>query len=179
MGLRPARCYRWDTPAYTRVSGNPGDSFITGIPANKINLYDMGNLTAEFNMKLSIVPERDMMIRSNSMESARIVVQKYLEKDLGVSNFHFKINTYPHHVIRENVMATGAGADRVQQGMRQSFGKPVGRAARLHKGQPFFTVYTDETPPTLKLVKTVLRTAMKKLPQPMKLVSSRIVKKVE
>lgn len=179
MGLRPAKCYRWDTPAYTRVSGNPGDSFITGIPSSKINLYDMGNLTGKFDFRLSIIPDRDMMIRSNSMESARIVVQKYLEKSMGVSNFHFKVNTYPHHVIRENVMATGAGADRVQQGMRQSFGKPIGRAARLHRGQPLFTIYLNENPQAVKLVKSVLRTAMKKLPQPMKLVSGKIEKKKE
>jgi len=182
MGLRPAKCYKWDTPAYTRVSSNPGDSFITGIPANKINLYDMGNLTSEFDSELSIFPEADMQVRSNSMEAARIVVQKYLEKDLGVSNFHFKVRTYPHHVLRENVMATGAGADRVQQGMRQAFGKPVGRAARMKAGQPFFTVYYNETPQSTKLIKSVLRIAKKKLPGPMKLTfktKKKISKKTE
>ncbi|MBM3309711.1 MAG: 50S ribosomal protein L16, partial [Candidatus Altiarchaeales archaeon] len=169
MGIRPAKCYRWDTPAYTRVSSNPGDSFITGIPANKINLYDMGNLTAEFDSQLSIRPECDMQVRHNSMEAARIVVQKYLEKDLGVSNFHFKVNPYPHHVLRENVMATGAGADRVQQGMRQAFGKPVGRAARIKAGQPLYTIYYNESPQATKLIKNVLRIPMKKLPGPMKI----------
>ena len=158
-------------PAYTRVSGNPGDSFITGIPASKINLYDMGNLTAEFNTELSIASERDIQVRHNAMEAARIIVQKNLEKTLGVSNFHFKVRTYPHHVLRENVMATGAGADRVQQGMRQAFGKPVGRAARVHTGQRVFTVYFNDNPVTVKFVKKVLRIAMKKLPGPMKIVS--------
>jgi large subunit ribosomal protein L10e len=171
MGLRPAKCYKWDTPAYTRVSTNPGDSYITGIPANKINLYDMGNLTADFDSEVSIVVDRQMMVRHNAMEAARIVVQKYLEKNLGVSNFHFKVNTYPHHVMRENVMATGAGADRVQQGMRQAFGKPVGRAARMQKGQALFTVYVNESPQMLKMVKSVLIVAMKKLPGPMRLIT--------
>ena len=171
MGLRPAKCYKWDTPAYTRVSTNPGDSYITGIPANKINLYDMGNLTADFDSEVSIVVDRQMMVRHNAMEAARIVVQKYLEKNLCVSNFHFKVNTYPHHVMRENVMATGAGADRVQQGMRQAFGKPVGRAARMQKGQALFTVYVNESPQMLKMVKSVLRVAMKKLPGPMRLIT--------
>jgi len=169
MGLRPAKCYKWDTPAYTRVSSNPGDSFITGIPASKINLYDMGNLTADFPVEISIYPQADMQVRSNAMESARIVVQKAMEKTIGVSNFHFKVRTYPHHILRENVMATGAGADRVQQGMRQAFGKPVGQAARLHKGQPLFTVYVNEDAQTIKFAKKVLRTALKKLPKPMKL----------
>jgi large subunit ribosomal protein L10e len=174
MGLRPAKCYRWDTPAYTRVSTNPGDSFITGIPANKINLYDMGNLTGEFNTEISITPDLDMQVRTNAMESARIVVQQHLEKTLGVANFHFKVRTFPHHILRENVMATGAGADRVQQGMRQAFGKPIGRAARIKRGQPFFTIYINETAQTLKYVKSVLRIAMKKLPGPMKLITSSI-----
>jgi len=170
-GIRPAKCYKWDSPAYTRVSTNPGDSFITGIPANKINLYDMGNLKADFPVEVSIVALEDVQIRHNSLEAARIIVQKALEKELGVSNFHFKVRTYPHHIIRENVMATGAGADRVQQGMRKAFGKPMGRASRVHVGQPVFSVYVGKNQQQIKLVKHKLDTAMKKLPGAMKLLT--------
>ena len=35
-------------------------------------------------------------------------------------------------------MLTGAGADRMQTGMSQSFGKPMGRAAMVKKGQVLF-----------------------------------------
>ena len=37
-------------------------------------------------------------------------------------------------------MMTGAGADRVQDGMRQAFGKPMGSAARVKAGQTILKV---------------------------------------
>ncbi|MFB6219398.1 MAG: ribosomal protein L16, partial [Halobacteriaceae archaeon] len=39
--------------------------------------------------------------------------------------------------------ATGAGADRVSDGMRQSFGVPVGTAARIQAGERLFTLWCD------------------------------------
>ena len=37
-------------------------------------------------------------------------------------------------------MIAGAGADRLQKGMRRAFGRPVDRAARLKSGTSLFTV---------------------------------------
>jgi len=70
----------------------------------------------------------------------------------------------PHHVLRENKQATGAGADRVSEGMRLSFGKAVGTAARVAPGQEIYTAYT--TPQYLAQVKTALRSGGHKLPSP-------------
>jgi len=170
MGLRPAKCYRWDSPAYTRISNNPSDSFITGIPVSKISHFDMGNLSGKFNTEISVVAETPIQIRHNALEAARIVVTQTMDKDPGTNNYRFKVRVYPHHVMRENVMATGAGADRVQEGMRNSFGKPFGRAARITSGQIVMSVYINEDEDLLKRVKTVLRTAIKKLPSSMKIV---------
>ncbi len=63
--------------------------------------------------------------------------------EIGRQNFHLKIRTFPHHVLRENKQATGAGADRVSEGMRLAFGKAVGTAARVAPKQKIFTVYTN------------------------------------
>jgi len=41
-------------------------------------------------------------------------------------------------------MLTGAGADRMQSGMKHSFGKPMGLAARAKKGSTVFLVNTNE-----------------------------------
>ncbi|MFH1788899.1 MAG: 50S ribosomal protein L16 [Candidatus Altiarchaeota archaeon] len=163
-GIRPGRCYRWDSPAFTRVSNNPADSFVTGIPGSKITKYDMGNISGEFDSALSIAVKYDIIIRHNSLEAARVVVQKELEKVLGPANYHFKVNVYPHHIIRENVMATGAGADRVQDGMRKSFGKPIGRAARVCKGQAVFTITSNYTEDKFGKIKKALKSAAQKLP---------------
>lgn len=162
--LRPAKCYKWDSPAYTRVSNNPATSFITGIPGSKLTHFEMGNNTGEFGSMMQLIPKENIIIRHNALESTRVLVQKTLEKNLGVANYLFKINVFPHHIIRENVMATGAGADRVQDGMRKSYGKPMGRAARVHKGQPVITVKFNKTASRVKVIRDSLNSAKSKLP---------------
>jgi large subunit ribosomal protein L10e len=37
-------------------------------------------------------------------------------------------------ILRENKMIATAGADRLQEGMRKAFGKPIGMAARVGIG---------------------------------------------
>lgn len=135
MGLRKARCYRWDTPAFTRTSNNPVDSYITGVPGSKIVHFDVGDPNGDWDIRMDLIADEHIQIRHNALESARQTATRYLEKTLGKRGFHLKVRVYPHHILRENKMATGAGADRVQSGMRQSFGKPIGRAARTYKGQ--------------------------------------------
>lgn len=174
-GIRPARCYRWDSPAFTRVSKNPADSFITGIPGSKINKYDMGNISGEFDSSLAIAVKDNIILRHNCLEAARIVVQKSLEASIGPANYHFKVNVFPHHVIRENVMATGAGADRVQDGMRKSYGKPIGRAARVCKGQAVFTISFNYTDERFGKVKKALASATMKLPSDYVFVEKKVV----
>ena len=56
--------------------------------------------------------------------------------------YALRIHKYPHNILRENKQATGAGADRVSQGMRLSFGKNVGTAARVQKNDVIVSVQT-------------------------------------
>ncbi|MCX6695808.1 MAG: 50S ribosomal protein L16 [Candidatus Altiarchaeota archaeon] len=163
-GIRPAKCYRWDSPAYTRVNNNPSDSYITGIPASKLNTFNMGNVKGEFDTEASIVYSVNIQVRHNALDAARVQAQKTLEKSVGLANYFFKVRPYPHHVMRENVQASGAGADRVSDGMRHAFGKPIGRAARINRGQKLFSVYFNNNEQRLAIVKKALHQAEKKLP---------------
>jgi len=162
--IRPAKCYRWDSPAYTRVSKSPSDSYITGIPQSKIVHFDMGNPAGDYDSKAEIVYDEQIMVRHNALEAARIIVQKKLEKEVGLANYYFKVNVYPHHVLRENVTASGAGADRVSMGMRKAFGAPIGRAARVKAKQTIFTVKFAANDQRAKQIKNALRLAVNKLP---------------
>ncbi len=177
MGLRPAKCYRWDSPAYTRIANNPGDSYITGVPGSKIVHFEAGNLSGEFDTEVSITTLEDIQMRSNCLESARVTVNKILEGKLGVNGFRLKVRVYPHHVIRENVMATGAGADRVQMGMRQSFGKPMGVAARMRKGQKIMSVFINKSDESIKTAKKSMKVASMKLPGEKLITIEPVVKK--
>jgi large subunit ribosomal protein L10e len=162
MGLRRAHCYRWDSPAYTRVSNTPANSFVTGIPGIKITHFDMGDPNGDFEVRLDMISDEDIQIRHNALEAGRQTAVRLLEKDAGKKEFYFKIRVYPHHIMRENKMATGAGADRVQSGMRDSFGKPVGKAARVHKNQIIMSIYLAAS--KVDVAREAFRKAKAKLP---------------
>ena len=76
--------------------------------------------------------------------------------------YHLKINIYPHHILRENPLAAGAGADRMSTGMKMSFGKPIGLAAQVKKGQTLLSVNVDKE--NLEVAKQALKKASHKLP---------------
>jgi large subunit ribosomal protein L10e len=136
MALRPGRTVRRKERPYTRVSKRvPRKSYVVGVPFPKTHQFEMGNREGSFDTILYLVVERGVQIRDNALEAARIVSHKFLEKNLGASNYFLKILAYPHHVIREKPIATGAGADRYSQGMRLAFGKPIGTAIQTSAGQ--------------------------------------------
>ncbi|MEM4367149.1 MAG: 50S ribosomal protein L16 [Candidatus Anstonellales archaeon] len=143
MALRPASCVRdMDKVAWTRFSkSKPRKSYIKSLPHRHLNQFVMGTKKEDYDLTLELVAQKDVIVRDNSLESARQAVNRYLEK-AAPGNYYFIVMQYPHHVIRENRMVATAGADRIQQGMRRSFGKPTSRAARIYKGRPVFVVST-------------------------------------
>ena len=78
------------------------------------------------------------------------------------NNYYFTIDAYPHHILRENPLASGAGADRMSTGMKMSFGKAVGIAARVHKGQTIMEVCCNKK--DISLAKLALTRARHKFP---------------
>jgi large subunit ribosomal protein L10e len=159
MVRKPAKMYRnIAKKAYTRRE------YMGGVPGSKIVQFDMGNLTDAFPFEVSLAVKEACQIRHTALEAARVSINRRLIKDLGRTNFHLKLRTYPHHVLRENKQATGAGADRVSEGMRLAFGKAVGTAARVDPDQFIFTVYTTE--PNVDKAKDALRHGGHKLPSP-------------
>ena len=165
--LRPGRCYRKHQRPYTRQSQRkPRKSYIKGVPKPKITEFELGT-KGEYEHKVFLLAERSVQIRHNALESARIAAVQTLEKNVGKGGSYFlKIRVYPHHVLRENALATGAGADRFQQGMRQSFGKPIGTAAQVRAGQTLMEIRVNNP----DVGKLALKKARHKLPTPCKIV---------
>jgi large subunit ribosomal protein L10e len=137
-----------------------------GIPTPRITQFVLGNKKADFPKKLSLVALEKCQVRHNALESARITVNRALEKTIGSTNYRVKILVYPHVVLRENKQATGAGADRVSQGMRSAYGKNVGTAAIVKPEQTIVTVETSEQ--FIEPAKNALRKAGMKIPTPCK-----------
>lgn len=136
MVRKPASMYREiKGQAYTRRE------YMGGVPAVRISQFDMGNLQrdTDFPVVLTLRVKNRVQVRHTAIEAGRIAANRVLSP-LGEA-YHFKVRAYPHVVLRENKLATGAGADRVSSGMRRAFGKTVGTAARLECNQAIYTVY--------------------------------------
>ena len=135
---RGSSCYKTIKRPYTRKSKYKKHMFIRGgIPARRTIKFDMGENNKEFPLRVSLFTLQGATILDNSLESSRQVANRYLVKNFGGKNigFHFRIKVYPHHVVRINPIAMGAGADRYSTGMAKSYGKPTNTAARIKAGQ--------------------------------------------
>ena len=160
--LRKGKCYRKVVRPYTRKSKVKAKSYIKTIPQNKIVRYDLGDLSKKFQYEVNLISKEKLQIRHNAIESARLVVNRRLHTKLGPKNYYLKIMIYPHHILRENKMLSGAHADRLQSGMKHSFGKPVGLAAQVKQGKIIFSTKVDEA--GLKIAREAMKTAIPRLP---------------
>lgn len=167
MAKRPGRTMRKKKRPYTRVSKKkPKEGYVAGAPRPKIGLFEMGKKEGDFDRVLYLIAKRGVQIRDSALEAARIVIHKFLEEKIG-KNYFLKVLVYPHQIIREQSIATGAGADRYSQGMRKSFGRPVGRAARVDEGQRVISLKIKKE--NLKAAKEALKRAGSKLPTPVRI----------
>lgn len=142
--LRKWVAYRKVERPYTRWSKVRGKAFVKSRPGKKIIKYDMGDLVGggkQFPLVLRLISKDLAQIRTNALEASRTTALRKLEKRLGRTGFYFKILAVPHQVIRENPLAAGAGADRLSTGMKHSFGKIIGTAARVEKGKVLYELY--------------------------------------
>ena len=129
---------------YTRKSKYRSKSFVRASPNHKIVRFDMGNPKKKYAYQLLLNVDDEIQIRHNAIESARQTSNRLLEKKLGKGEYHFKIRKYPHHILRENPLASGAGADRMSTGMKKSFGKPIGVAAQFKRDETILSVSVNK-----------------------------------
>lgn len=160
--LRKGCAYRNLERPYTRKSKYKKLSYVRATPTSKVVRYEAGNLSKDFSDVVLMHSKSALQIRHNSIESARLSVQRVLEKHLGKNGFHFIIRIYPHHILRENPLASGAGADRMSTGMKKSFGKAIGVAAQVKKGQVLMQVNIEKN--HIDIAKKALKNASYKLP---------------
>jgi large subunit ribosomal protein L10e len=163
MARKPAKMYRRiKGPAFTRRK------YMGGVPNNRILSFHSGNRvaaeTGQFKMQMDMYAEESCQIQSTALEAARVIANATIRNAAGIHGYALRIHTYPHQVLRENKQATGAGADRVSQGMRCAFGKNVGTAARVKRGQRLVSVQFH--PQNFAEAKDALRKAKMKFPTP-------------
>ena len=160
--LRKFSAYRKVERPYTRISKFRKKSFIRSSPNLKIVRFEMGDPRKKFNYTLELVSKTDLQIRHDAIESARQTSNRALEKALGKMGYFMKIMIYPFHILRENPLASGAGADRMSTGMKKSFGKAIGAAAQVKKGQKVCIIRVNKD--GLETAKNALKRVSKKIP---------------
>lgn len=160
--LRKFCAYRRLERPYTRRSKYRKLSYIKTKPSSKIVRFEGGNLKKSFPVRIDLISKGDLQIRHNAIESARLTANRFLEKNVGKQEFRMSIRIYPHHILRENPLASGAGADRMSTGMKMSFGKAIGSAAQVRQGQTLFSVFVEKN--KIAEAKKALKRASYKMP---------------
>nr|MDO8111144.1 50S ribosomal protein L16 [Candidatus Sigynarchaeota archaeon] len=139
MGKRPWRCYaqKFHNKPYIKKRAARGKELIHGGADPKIRIFEMGDLKGEIDWDVTIGVQilHSTMASDGTLEATRTSVNRALRDDVGKVGFLFKVRPHPYRVYRENKLMGFAGADRISCGMRQSFGKPIGRCASLKAGQ--------------------------------------------
>jgi large subunit ribosomal protein L10e len=162
-----ARNYRHvKNRAYTRKK------YAKGFPPPKIVKFTMGDTKGTFDYQAVLVATARVQIRHVALEAARVATNRVLLDKL-INDYLMVVHPYPHIILRENKMIFGAHADRLQQGMRRSFGTAIGTAAKVEVGQPLITVKVKAA--NAELAKLSLKRGSAKLSLPCKIVGSKII----
>ena len=154
---------------YREVKGQPYTrrEFVNGFPQPKITKFTMGDTKAQFEYEVRLIALEKAQIRHNALEAARVATNRLLMEKLS-NNYRLQVHPYPHVILRENKMIFGAHADRLQDGMRRAFGKPIGTAARIEPKQTVITVWVNTD--GVEIAKEALRRGSAKLPIPCRIV---------
>ena len=141
--------------------------YIRSSPPSKITKFTMGDTKTTFPIQARLLATQEVQIRHNALEAARVASNRVLLSKLG-NAYIMRIVPYPHTILRENKMIFGAHADRLQDGMRKAFGKPIGIAARVKVGQPIIEVGINEN--GVEVAREALKRGQDKLPIPCRIV---------
>jgi len=161
-----ARNYRHvKNRAYTRKE------YARGFPPPKIVKFTMGDTKATFEIEANLVALKRAQIRHSALEAARVATNRILIDKL-INDYFMQVLLYPHIILRENKMIFGAHADRLQQGMRRSFGTAIGTAAKVEVGQAIITVKVKAS--AAEIAKESLKRGSAKLPITCKIVVTKI-----
>lgn len=150
---------------YRLTSGMPLTSkvYAPGAPNSKIARFSTGQANPDYDYVLQLCSTEKVQVRHNALEAARVAANKKLTP-IGETAYFLKVKVYPHVILRENKMIATAGADRLQEGMRKAWGKPVGLAARVMPDSVILELFIKTE--NLARAKEAMKSASSKLPMP-------------
>ena len=91
--MRPARTSRdpFMTPAWARYSlRRPRKNYVRALPHRSILVFNMGVQSDSYEMTATLHTDTPIQLRSNALESARQMANKYLEANIP-NAYSFKV----------------------------------------------------------------------------------------
>jgi large subunit ribosomal protein L10e len=163
---------------YREIRGMPltRREYVDGIPNIRIAKFTAGTASPEHDYKLQLIAKERGQIRHNALEAARVAINKNIH-EIGEKNYFLLLKVYPHVVLKENKMIATAGADRLQEGMRKAWGKPIGLAARVKPGKVIFELTVRKE--WVDLAKKALKVGASKLPIPTTITIKELKKEIK
>ena len=163
---RPWHCYsKWSRRPYQhKRSAFLLIGYARGGAQSKIVRFWGGNKAVpweDWELVVGLKVDSQIQISSNTLEAIRITINSALQNKIGRNNYRFRVRPKPFQKYRENRMLAFAGADRVQSGMRNSFGRSTGVCARVRAGAIVCDVGTSLK--NLPVVRDRLRVASMKI----------------
>jgi ribosomal protein L16/L10AE len=134
---------RKSTP-YTRKSKKKSRNYVKTVPPQKIVKFNMGEISAfnkgKMKNKITIVALENVQIRDMALEAVRQMLHNRMTKNIP-KTYYLACRPFPHQILRDNkTFSGGTKGERVQTGMKHSFGSTTGRAAVVKKGKPIFEI---------------------------------------
>jgi len=148
---------RGGSMSYTR------EEYVHSKPPTRVTRFTIGEVNLDYEYKVTLVTPYSKELSGKALEAARVTANKVIGVDTG-QQFLLKVLVYPHEIVRGHRFMGFAGADRLSQGMKRSFGKPTERAAVVKADQPILAIYAMGS--GVETAKKALMRASKKLPLP-------------
>ena len=144
-----------DGMAYTRRE------YVHSNPPNKVTRFTIGE-SGDYDVTVALVSNGAVEVTASALEAARVTANKVLTVATGGHGYFLRIVPYPHEIVREHKFMGFAGADRLSQGMKNAFGRPTGRSARISRNQQVIAI--DVNKDKVDVAKEALKRASKKIP---------------
>ena len=177
MAIRKASSYsQKKARPFTRNSRNKSKSYIKTVPQNKVVKYHIGSQKdyreGKHKYAVRMISEGRSQMRDNALEAARQFLTKSLDEQ-ALGQYYLAVKVFPHHLLRENKTAAGAGADRMSSGMTHSYGIVIGRAAIVKPGQDVFFI-SCTTDKIARIARDSLSAVKAKMPCKMTIIFEKI-----
>jgi len=153
--------------SYTRKSKKKAKNYIKTVPQQKIVKFNMGLISDYRKGKLKNVIRinagESVQIRDLALEAVRQMLHNRMTKKIP-DTYYLACKPFPHQILRDNkCFSGGSKGERVQTGMKHSFGSAMGRAAPIKTGKPIFEIHFLNAKDRA-YIRTLCKSAVPKLP---------------